>query len=176
MSTFKAPLIDNQNFYAKRRAAIILNFISFIIIGLVQFVFEDISILLGFILVAIMVGSTAYLARAQRAMTKMAGQHQLQIDTEEIRILDQQKAVVESYRVEDLDRIQVDHCFNVETESLNDLMAELKGEPMKNSISIEYKGKRQRLEFLIDSYYMLVQLQKVLKAWREQPASKLAES
>lgn len=174
MSTFKAPLIDDQNFYAKRRAVIILNFVSFSLIGLVQFMF-DLTVLLGFILMAIMVGSFVYLVQAQRAMNKMVAQHFLEADAQEIRILDQQKKLVEAIKVEDLDRIKVDHCFDIAAESLNDIMAELKGQPMKNSISIECQGKRRRLEFLIDSHYMLVQLQKVLKAWREQPAAKLAE-
>jgi hypothetical protein len=53
-------------------------------------------------------------------------------------------------------------------ESIADIVQEMKGKPKQNFIIIERNEQFQKFDFLVDSYYMLKQLDKIIEQWQQR--------
>lgn len=53
-------------------------------------------------------------------------------------------------------------------ETMSDIKEEFKGNVEKHFIVIKHKNEERRFDFVISSYYMLNQLNKIVKLWQKE--------
>ena len=167
MSTFKAKLIDDESYYDKRKALLLINLFSLVVLGVLEQVYE-LNSMLGILYLLGAGLSLAYLVKLQRDMEQQVGNYRLEFDASGLRLLDKSGEVVEQYPIEDVERLKLDHSYQTVTdESLKDMFKTLKGQPARNRIVVHHKDGRRCFEFLIDTHYMVVQLKKVVDDLRQ---------
>ena len=53
-------------------------------------------------------------------------------------------------------------------ERIQDLIRELKGKPLENYLIVQQGQEERRFDILLDSFYMIEQLKKVIDDWQDR--------
>lgn len=91
----------------------------------------------------------------------------IEIDDKEIRIRSSEGTLIESFDVNDVNKIVVKEEYTMPQETLKDMKEEISGRPNMHFIEIESNEKRVRIDFVLETYYMIVQLKKVINIWKQ---------
>jgi len=163
---FKGTLIENKNYYNLRSKQLLYILLPSIAIGLlVNFYQMPIWITIGAIIfyVAVMIMTS----KNQKAMQKVANK-KLEISQNKIEIKDADGAAIETIDIESVNKIIVKEDYKMAQETLKDLKEEMKGNTEKHYLILEINKIQRRFDFVIESYYMLNQLKKLVQDWQKK--------
>ena len=171
---FKAKLIETPEYYEWRRSLLGWSFLGAPLAGGTFFLSDDLSV--SWWAVGLLATGGGFLAQyaqyqLQQRIKGATGERRIEVSPETIRILNASGETEQSLPVGAADAIVLQNRFQLPEESLRDIFKELKGEPQRDCLIYLAGEEEQRFDFLIDSYYMLEQLKKVVGRWKEAGVS-----
>lgn len=162
---FKAKLIENERYYKLRgKQALLMLLPSFfigIIVNFYQIPFWITSLVVVFYLL------TAFLIRKnQKAMEFLVGDKFLEIDEQEIRIVSKKKTPNEIINLGNFNKIIIpQQGYSIPQETIKEVGKEITGTTKKNYLILRNDNQERKFDFEIESYYMIKQLEKLIKNW-----------
>ena len=169
---FTTPLIeDAPRYYRLTRRQWFLFFLNGIPAALlIGFFFSSYPISWWVAVPAIVayIGMAVWMKKNQHSLQATVIEHTLVLDEKTVTITETGGKAHRTYDLNEVDRIIVKKEFGIPGESLADLSQELWGKPKRNFLILERDGKQQQLDFVIDSYYGITQLEKLIDRWREK--------
>lgn len=162
---FKGNLIENKNYYKLRSKRLLLSFLPGIAIGiLVNFYDIPIWLTIGVLFFVVTIFVTS---RNEKKIRKISDKR-IHISPNEIEIREADGSLIETIEIENVDKLIMKSDIKKAQETMNDLKEELKGHAQENFIIVENNMKQRRLDFEIESYYMLNQFKKLIDMWQKR--------
>lgn len=163
---FKGTLIEDEKYYKLRSKQLLYIMLPSIAIGLlVNFYQIPIWITIGAIL--FYVATMIFTLRNQKEMIKIANKN-IEIDSNQIILKDSSGNLLETIAIKPDSRIKIKENYQMAQETMNDLKEEFRGNVEKHFIVIKDDNEERRFDFVISSYYMLNQLNKIVKLWQTE--------
>lgn len=162
---FKAKLIENKSYYPLRGRQLTLLLLMSVPLGLLANFYR-------FPMPWILAGTGLYILfivlmlRNQKLMNLVTGNKSLEIDEAEIRISSKKDRSEEIIPMSTVEKIVLKKEYGIPQENLKDIVKEMKGNARKNYIILHQKDRQRRIDFEIDSYYMIGQLDKITASWK----------
>ncbi len=163
--TFKAKLIEHKRFYTYRRNYMLLQIATLFLFGLTIQIFELptwLSIVLLIVYVLVVAIGYYYLRRIQ----KLTDRHTIAMDTDSIKILAKSGDVSEHLDLSKIEGITYSAQYLENNVSVRDSWQEMTGTQQRNYLSIRLGGETHSYDFVPESSYMLVQLEKLMEHFR----------
>ena len=163
---FKGTLIENKNYYSLRSKQLLYIMLPSIAIGLlVNFYQMPVWITIGAIIsyVAFMIMTS----KNQKAMHKVANKR-IEIAQNKIELKETNGSLIETIEIETIDKLILKSDYKMAQETMKDLKEEIKGNAEEHYIILENNNKQRRLDFVIESYYMLNQIKKLVQVWENK--------
>ena len=163
---FKGTLIENKNYYSLRSKQLLYIMLPSIAIGLlVNFYQMPVWITIGAIIsyVAFMIMTS----KNQKAMHKVANKR-IEIAQNKIELKETNGSLIETIEIETIDKLILKSDYKMAQETMKDLKEEIKGNAEEHYIILESNNKQRRLDFVIESYYMLNQIKKLVQVWENK--------
>lgn len=160
---FKSKLIENQEYYKHRVRALLFFSISSITVSFVANAFT-LPLWLIITSIAALLLITYYSARSFKLLHLLSGRRSIEMNQSHIRI--KSRISEELIPLEEVDEIWAKKKYVIPQESFLDLFRELRGSPLKNFIIILRGSDEMRLDFDLQSHYMITQLEEVLNSWQ----------
>lgn len=163
---FHAKLITDEKYYKRNRWQLWITIIAAIPIGLMVnfYKFPDwVSVL-----ILLTVGVFFYTSlQNQKKIAAGIANKSIQFTNDEI-IIHTGKTPNNSihYNIRKIKEINLPETIKMPEESLQDLSRTLVGKQRKQFIRLNLGKKEVQYDFLIESYYMLVQLEKAIAVWK----------
>jgi len=161
---FKAKLITDPEYYALRRRQLLLFFLLAIPIALMGNFFDLPGWVSGIAITAYALVAWV-IWRNQRKIKGISGHKRIEMDQGAIRILNAQGEPLELIDLNTVDAIEVKEAYPMPQETLKDMANEMSGSPQRHYVRIIQNGESRQLDFEVDTYYMLKQLEKLVAAW-----------
>ena len=98
-------------------------------------------------------------------MKSLVDQRKIEITPEDISVIDK-KGHKQIYPIKNAYAIILKDALKMPDETVKDIYKDLSGQPIKNYIVYKDKNGDHRFEFMIDSYYMIEQLKKLVHGWQ----------
>ena len=163
---FKAKLIDDPAYYKMRRMVFLIGLPSFALIGFLSGqwalplpYFVGILALIGLL--------TAWRIRTHKRASSMVRNRSIEISTDAIRLLSGHGRILETFPVTELSGVTIKETWAMPEEKIQDLIRELRGNPLENYLIVHQPGQDdRRFDFVLDSYYTIEQLKKVVADWQ----------
>ena len=162
---FKAKLIENENYYKLRSKQLLLMLIPSISIGLLVN-FYQIPIWLTLLMIGLYIGATFLMVRNQKQISSVLGNKLIEIDMDEIRIKSNKGTEDEIIKLNRVKKIILKNEYSIPQETLKEVGQELIGKAKQNHIILQQDNQRRQLDFEVDSYYMMNQLNKLIESWK----------
>lgn len=165
---FKANLINSPSYYKVRRFTFLMAlYPSALVIAIILISnnFPWYAVALVFLL---SMGIDFWKIRAEKKVRSRSTGNQIEISDEAIRILGTSGEVVETLKVADASGILVKEAYAIPGDTLAGLFKEAQGKTLQNFIVYQAGPKKVRYDFVIESYYMIEQLKKVIQNWQER--------
>lgn len=161
---FKAKLIDSERYYQLRRRQLMFVMMPSVLLAFIinhyHFPVWLTALLIGaYLLVAI------WAFRNQQRMHAMFGNKLLEIDDNAIRIMSKNGDQLEVIRLEDLEKIILKEEYSMPQETIREVGEEVSGKAKQNYIILQQNNQRRKLDFEMDSYFMIAQLNKAIDIW-----------
>jgi hypothetical protein len=164
---FKAKLIEDKTYYRRRNTQLILFMLAAIPAGLIISSL-DAPLWVTILVLAIYVLSFFLMFNNQKVLSAMLGKRWIEIDEEALRIKTDKGKILQSFKINALEKIIVKDHYAMPNENLKDMAAELKGHPKMNYLIITSNDEDIRFDFEIDSYFMADQLHKTIQYWNNK--------
>jgi len=161
---FKAKLIENESYYRLRSKQLLLIFLPAIPFGLLVN-FYKIPIWLTIVMFGIYILTIILASRNQRQMNSILGNKLIEIDEEEIRIKSKKGIQQEVIRLAEIDKLILKEKYSIPQETIKEIGSEISGNAKQNYLILQKNSKRRKFDFEIDSYFMIEQLNKIIKNW-----------
>lgn len=161
---FKANIVESREYYKLRKR---VNYIFFFVLILAS-ILINIGIETYWVYGLILAGFIAdafYLRKLNKLSLSLFGKRKIVLDLNSIKILGQNKKLQEEFTPSILDRIDVYTDLQMSQETMKEVF---KGQFRINCIMLEKDGRSTGYYFEFDSYYMITQLEKILKHWKVQ--------
>ena len=168
VAMFKANLINSPSYYKVRRFTFLMAlYPSTLVVAIILISnnFPWYSVALLFLL---SMGIDFWKIRAEKEARTLSTGNQIEISDEAIRILGTSGEVVEALKVADASGILVKEAYAIPGDTLAGLFKEAQGKTLQNFIVYQVGSKKVRYDFVIESYYMIEQLKKVIRNWEER--------
>lgn len=162
---FKAKLIENESYYKLRSKQLLLFLLPAIPLGLI-ISFYQIPIWITVIIIGIYILATVLMIRNQKRINSVLGNKLIEIDEEEIRIRSKKGIQSETFNLSAVDKIILKSEYSMPQETLKEVGKELTGNTKKNYLILQQNNQSKRLDFEVDSYYMINQLNKIIENWK----------
>lgn len=160
---FKATLIENTNYYNLRSKQLLYLTLSSIAIAILVNLDRMpiwITIVAIIVFVVIMFTNT----KNQKAIFKVANKR-IEISQNKIELKGTKGSLLETIEIENIDKLILKREYKLSAETMKELEEELKRNAEEQYIIFEKNNKQRRLDFVIESYYMLKQLKKLVHVW-----------
>jgi len=157
---FKAKLIEDNKYYKFRRYKYLLVFPTMFIIGFSSNIFSFpawLAILIMFLVVPLVL---FYNHRNENKLNSNLGETMLEIDEEEIRIKSKKGPQIEKINLAEVDKLVVKKEYGFPEDSILD-----KKEINQNYLVVKQANSNKRIDFVVDSFYMFKQLDKLIAKW-----------
>lgn len=164
---FKAKLIENENYYRLRSKQLLLTLLPSICIGFFANLFL-LPIWLTIIIIALYIFTTFLMFRNQKRIKTIFGKKLIEIDKSEIRINTKKGSNQEIIKLAEVEKIIIKDNYSLAQESMGDLRKEIGGNPKKNYLILLKDNQERKLDFEIDSHFMINKLSHVIEDWRNQ--------
>jgi len=152
---FKGKLIENKNYYNLRSKQLLYITLPSIVVGLFVNFFQLptwITIVAVIFYVVIMIQSF----RNQKAMFKVTNKR-IEMVQDKIEIKEVNGRLIETIELKNVDKLIVKNDYKMPQETMEDLKEEIKGDTEEHYIILEKNNEQRRLDFVIESFYMLNQ-------------------
>ncbi|MCF8370258.1 MAG: hypothetical protein K9H64_01465 [Bacteroidales bacterium] len=164
---FKGKLIEEEAYYQLRKRFLVIGFIGMAVAGILYSFF---LIHWGFLILygIVMVSFGIYQVKTQKKILSVSGNKRIELDNNRICIVGKKGNIEKEIPISQVQEIRVNDIYQLAEENLKSMFAEMKGKPIKNHISVDTVQGIERFDFIVDSYYMIEQLKKVIDSWKEQ--------
>ena len=163
---FKGTLIEDEKYYKLRSKQLLYIMLPSIAIGLlVNFYQMPIWATVGAIV--IFVGTMIFTLRDQKKMVKIANKN-IEVYSNEIVLKDSSGNLLETISIESESTMKIKENYKIAQATMGDIKEEFKGNGEKHFIVIKHGKEERRFDFEIGSYYMLNQLNKIVKLWQNE--------
>ena len=162
---FKAKLIENQNYYKLRSKQLLLMLLPAISIGLLVN-FYQIPTWVTILMVGLYVTAIILMTRNQKQINSVLGNKLIEIDVDEIRIKSKKGTEEETIKLKEVERIILKDEYSMPQETIKEVGQEITGKTKQNFLILHQDSKKRQLDFEIDSYYMINQLNKLIESWK----------
>lgn len=163
---FKAILIEDINYYKFRGIQVLYFMLLSLPIGLLVNSYDKpiwVTIIATLLFAAVLI----FVIRNQKEIVKIANK-KIELDKNQIRLKDSKGILLETIILKQDHTIKVNENYTMGQETMSELKEEIKGNGEQHFIVLEQNDKERRFDFQINSYYMLNQLNKVVKLWQTQ--------
>lgn len=161
---FKAKLIDNQNYYKLRRKQISLTIFGILSVPLIYT--YQLPIWVTGIGISLYVLAQILIYKNRKNLNSLIGNSKIEFDEKEIRVISKKINNKEIINLENIDKLIIKDNYSISPDrNITRSGKELIGKPTKNYIIIHQNNKERKLDFEIDSHYMIIQLNKVIEKW-----------
>ncbi|MDX1408594.1 MAG: hypothetical protein R3330_10690 [Saprospiraceae bacterium] len=163
MSVFKAKVIEHPEFYRKRRQMALAGLFSSVLTSVVVIPLEG---HITYLVISMMLGVLVALYQKQfvREMKALSERRRLHMTESAIQLVNKEGAVIRHIDANRLREVALSGK-HIDTQTIADHLNELRGKPLKNYISLQSDEGETRIDFVVDSHYMMVQLNKILEVW-----------
>ncbi len=162
---FKAKLIENENYYKLRSKQLLLMLIPSIPIGLLVN-FHQIPIWLTILMIGLYIGAIFFTIRNQKQINSVLGNKLIEIDIEEIRIKSKKGTDNETIKLNSVEKIILKDEYSMPQETMKEIGQELTGKTKQNYVILQQENQKRQLDFEVDSYYKINQLNKLIESWK----------
>ncbi len=162
---FKAGLVENKKYYNFRSKQLLVLLLAGAINGLLVNIYES-PVWLTILVIGLYVGVLVYSVRSQRQMRLSAGDKRIEMDVDEIRIKSKDGSDKENIPLNQVDKLILKDEYSLPQETVQEVGQELAGKTKQNYLILLRDGRERRLDFEIDSQYMLRQLNKLIESWK----------
>lgn len=162
---FKAKLIENESYYTlKGKQLLLLILPSVAIVVLVNF--NEIPIWLTITMIASYIMAIILMVINQKRIKSIFGNKLIEIDVNEIRIKSKVGIQQEIIKLDELEKIILKEEYSFPQETIKEVSKELTGKTKKNYLIIQKNNQKRKLDFEVDSYYMMNQLNEIIDSWK----------
>lgn len=161
---FKAKLIENESYYKLRSKQLLLLILPAIPIGLITS-FYQIPIWTTIPIIGLYIVATVLMLRNQKRINSVLGNKLIEIDEEEIRIRSKKGVQSETFNLSEVDKVILKSEYSMPQETIKEVGKEIAGNTKKNYLILQQNNQTKRLDFEVDSYYMINQLNKTIEHW-----------
>ena len=162
---FKAKLIDNNSYYKLRRLQLLLMLLPGIPLGLI-INFYQIPIWLTIVMIGLYILSIILMVRNQKQLISMLGNKLIEINEQEIRIKSKKGIIQEIIKLDNIEKLLIKDNYSIPQETIKEIGKEITGDTKQNYLILQLNGENRKLDFEIDSYYMIGQLNKTIENWK----------
>lgn len=163
---FKGTLIEDEKYYKLRSKQLLYIMLPSIAIGLlVNFYQMPIWATMGVII--FYVATMIFVLRNQKEMVKIANKN-IEINSNQIILKDSSGNLLETIAIKSDSTIKIKENYQMAQETMSDIKEEFKGNVEKHFVVISNDNEERRFDFVISSYYMLNQLNKIVKLWQKE--------
>ena len=161
---FKAKLIENDNYYKLRSKQLLLMLLPSIPFGLLVN-FYQIPTWLTVVVIGLYILVIILLIRNQKGMNSVLGNKLIEIDEQEIRIKSKNGTEEEIVNLDDVEKIILKEDYSMPQETMKEIGEEIIGKAKQNYLILQQNNQKRKLDFEIDSYFMIKQLNKLIENW-----------
>ncbi len=162
---FRAKLIENKRYYKLRVKQMSLMFLLLIPGSIVLFVYKTPPIWIAIPALVLYIGTIILMVRNQKKICSVAGNKLIEMDIDEIRIKSK-KGIEEKIKLNNIEKIILKDQYSMPQETMKEVGQELTGKIKQNYIIINQDNEARRFDFEFDSYYMINQLNNLIKSWQ----------
>jgi len=162
---FKANLINSPSYYKVRRFTFLMALYPSSLVT-AYIVFTNFSWHWAVPVLLLAIGIDFFKIRAEKEAKTLSTGNQIEISDNAIRILGNSGEVLEALKVADASGIFVKEAYAIPGDTLAGLFKEAQGKSLQNFIVYQAGPKKVRYDFVIESYYMIEQLKKVIQSWQ----------
>ena len=160
---FKAKIIEDISLYQKLRKQIFWVLMPLGLLSLFTNVAQMPLILFIFSCVLLIVALIA-VRKKRYIFEHLTADKTFEADKSNLTIKEKGDKIV-SFSVSELDKIRIKSVVDI-GEGATDLINIAKGNIPTSFMEIEKKGHKERFEFIIESHYMMVQINKLIEEWK----------
>jgi Ca2+/Na+ antiporter len=164
---FKAKLIEDPIYYSLKRKELFIGLITAIPAALLANYFER-PIWIVLVAFFVYIFLLLILKNNKQEINDISGQKIIEIEADLITLKSVHNKIIDSFDLTKSEKISLNKDFGMPQESIADIAQEMKGKPKQNFIIIEQNGEIQKFDFLVDSYYMIKQLDKIIEQWQQK--------
>lgn len=161
----KGKLIEDKNYYKLRSKQLLLFVLPSILIGLLAN-FSKTPNWISIVAIALYIFLVMLTIRNQKKMQGLSSKL-IEIDATEIRLKSDEGSLIETIKLEHLDKIILKEEYSMPQETMKDLKEEIAGKANMHYLEIVQNGSRKRINFELNSYYMFEQLKKTIEIWKQ---------
>ncbi|PHN01293.1 hypothetical protein [Flavilitoribacter nigricans] len=162
---FKAKLIENKKYYRLRSKQLVLMLLPSIPIGLIVN-FYQIPIWVTVLMIGLYIVAIILMARNQKQITANLGNKIIEIDEEAIRIKSKKGVEDELISLNEVEKIILKDEYSMPQGTIREVGQELTGKTKQNYLIIYQDSRKRQLDFEVDSYFMVNQLNKLIEIWK----------
>jgi cbb3-type cytochrome oxidase subunit 3 len=164
---FKSKLIKSENYYKLRSKQLILMLLPGIPMGLIVN-FYQVPIWLTIAMIGIYILIIVLTFRNQKRINSVLGNELIEIDEKELRIISNKGIREQVFSLDKVDKLILKNEYSMPQETMKDLGKEIAGNAKQNYLILQQNGQDRRIDFEIDSYFMLRQLEKLIENWESK--------
>ena len=165
---FKADIIQDRKYFQFQHFQLIVVSLTIIPLGLLSnSIFglpEWISIPAGILYVVLMI----FVFKNQKKIQKVLGKKHLEANADSIAIYSKKDGLIEQYSISAINKIKVQKNLQLETGGFKDVIEQFKGNFPESNLKFRINNETKHFDFIIDTHYQLIQLEKCIKAWEEK--------
>ena len=160
---FKAKLIQSEKYHALRSRQVLLGLLVVLPIGVIVN-FYKFPIWITMLMFSIYAAGNIIIYRNKKRLEAMVEDNRIEIDDQEIRI--QRLNITEKFQIKEVDKLLIKDNYTVGQESIKEISKEITGRSSQNYLVLKQNDEEIKLDFVIDSYYMINQLNRITKNWK----------
>lgn len=162
---FKAKLIENEKYYKLRRNQLLLMLLP-AVPAILIINYYQIPVWLVIFIAGIYILATIWMNKNQKRINSMLGNKLIEIDEEAMRIKSKEGLELELFKLDEVEKIIVKDEYSLPQETMKEVGQEIIGKTKENFIVLHFKHQKRKLDFEIDSYFMVTQLNKLIESWK----------
>lgn len=163
----KVKLIEDQNYYKLFSWQLLFSIIPTfpIVIILRYFDYSILSMIISglFFLIIIL-----WLNKNVKKINSFSRKKTLEIGDDGLRITSNDITSDKQVKFDNNSKIYVKKEYGIPGDSIMDLKKEFVGDHRMNYIVVENNNEKQRFDFIVDSYYTLTQINKLINTWKNK--------
>lgn len=164
----KAKLIESPEYYSRRKWTNILHLLILVFPGGILFNARHFQTPVVITAGVVFILAIILMLRNVRRYNALMGQRTIRIDQDHVIIDAKDQEGSLDIPLEAVDKIILPSAIHQPLDSFEDISAELKGKSVKNFIILKMGDRQHRFDFVVDSYYLGEQFEKMIKGWSDK--------
>lgn len=158
-------MIENKSYHTLKGKQLLLLILPSVAIG-VLVNFYQIPIWLTITMIALYIMAIILMVINQKRIKSIFGNKLIEIDVNEIRIKSKVGIQQEIIKLDELEKILLKEDYSIPQQTIKEFSKELTGKTKKNYLIIQKNNQKRKLDFEVDSYYMMNQLNEIIESWK----------